>query len=214
MTAVQHVLHAAPTAGNLKATPQCHCVIRTSDDIISIQPDEAELVSVPVYNPAVVYGNWAAAAYPPTAFPIPLGFVLTPGNVVGFNSAIEVALFGPIWGWGSVDWPNRRIRVDEARYAALQPGHVAFAGGVWVHETSPLRKIAHNAPSVATHHGHHAKTAAQKRFALTHSPPPPPYWWDPRYRGWGPPPRPSLPPPPPRHLARNWYDGYYYDPYR
>ena len=215
MAAVQRLRHAALTAGNLKATPQCHCVIRTSGDIISIQPAEAELVSIPAYDPAVVYGKWAEAAYPLTAFPMPPGFVPTPGNAVGFSPAIEVVLFGPIWGWGTIDWPNRRILVNEARYAALQSGHVAFAGGVWVHEAaSPPRKVAHNAPSVAIHRGHHAKSAGQRRFALTHSPPPPPYGWDPRYSEWGPPPGAILPPPPPRHIARNWYGGYYYDPYR
>ena len=80
MAAVQRLRHAALTAGNLKATPQCHCVIRTSGDIISIQPAEAELVSIPAYDPAVVYGKWAEAAYPLTAFPMPPGFVPTPGT--------------------------------------------------------------------------------------------------------------------------------------
>src|SRR5579864_8318870 len=44
MAAVQHLRHTALAAGNLKATPECHCVIQTRDDIISIQPAEAGLV--------------------------------------------------------------------------------------------------------------------------------------------------------------------------
>jgi hypothetical protein len=214
MTAVQHLRRAAMTAGNLKATPECHCVIQTSGDIISIQPSDADLVSIPVYNPAVAYGNWAVADYPPATFPLPPGFVLTPGNTVGFNSAIEVALFGPIWGWGSIDWSNRRIIVDNVRYATLAPGHPAFAGGIWLHEATPYRKIARNAPAVATHPGHHAKTMAMRRFARSHPPTPyPPYLSGPRHQVWGLPPGTIVPPPPPRHVERDWYDGYY-DRYR
>lgn len=212
MAVVQRLRHAALAAGNLKATPECHCVIQTSGDIISIQPSEAEMVSIPIYNPAIAYGNWADAAYPPVAFPLPSGFTLAPGTSVGFNPAIEVALFGPIWGWGSIDWPNRRIVVDNGRYAALVSGHAGFAGGVWVHETAQPRKLARAAPTMATHSGHHAKGPAMRRLAMMPPPAPyPPYWWPPRYHAW------ELPPgmivPPPRHVARGWYDDYY-DRYR
>ena len=214
MAAVQRLRHAAQAAGNLKATPECHCVIQTSGDIISIQPSEAELVSIPVYNPASAYGNWADPAYPPAAFPLPSGFVLAPGTTVGFNPAIEVALFGPIWGWGSIDWPNRRIVVDNGRYAALASGHAGFAGGVWVHEAAAPRKLARAAPAVATHSGHHAKALAMRRLAMMPPPAPyPPYWWPPRYHAWELPPGMIVSPPPPRHVARNWYDDYY-DRYR
>jgi hypothetical protein len=204
MATAQRLRHAALATGNLKATPECHCVIQTSGEIISIQPSEAELVSIPVYNPAIVYGNWADAAYPPVAFPAPSGFVPAPGTTVGFNPAIEVALFGPIWGWGSIDWPNRQIVVDNARYAALAPGHAGFAGGVWAYEATPPRKLARTSPAVATRSGHHAKALAMRRFAMMPPPGPyPPYWWPPRYHGWELPPGMIVPPPPPRHIARN-----------
>lgn len=214
MAAVQHLRRAALAAGSLKATPECHCVIQTSGDIISIQPSDAEQVSVPIYDPTAAYGKWAEAAYPPAAFPLPPGFVFAPGSVVGFNPAIEVALFGPIWGWGSIDWPNRRIAVDNGRYAALVSGHAAFVGGVWVHEAAAPRKVAHNAPAVATHPGHHAKTLAARRLAMAHPPASyPPYWWGPRRHVWGLPPGTIVQPPPPPYVARGWYDGYY-DRYR
>jgi hypothetical protein len=214
MAAVQRLRHAALAAGNLKATPECHCVIQTGGDIISIQPSDAELVSIPVYDPAVAYGSWADETYPPTAFPLPPGFVFVPGTVVGFNPAVEVALFGPIWGWGSIDWPNRRIVVDNGRYAALAPAHTAFAGGVWVHEATPPRRVAHNGPSVVAHPGHHAWPLAMRRFAMMRLPALyPPHWWVPRHYVWGIPPGTIVPPPPPHNAARDWRDGYL-DPYR
>jgi hypothetical protein len=216
MAAIQHLRHAALAAGNLRATPECHCVIQTRDDIISIQPSEGDLVSIPIYKPAAAFGKWAGTAPAPAEFPLPPGFVFTADSVVGFNPAIEVALFGPIWGWESIDWPNHRIIIDNARYAKLAPGHPAFAGGAWVHEGAPPRKVVRNVLSVVTHAGHHAKSAAVRRFAMMNLPPPypPPYWWGPRHSVWALPPGTIVvPPPPPRHIARNWHDGYY-DPYR
>jgi hypothetical protein len=214
MGAVQRLRHAALAAGNLKATPECHCIVQIGGDIISIRPSDAELVSIPVYDAAIAYGNWAETAYPPAGFPPPPGFVVAPGTVVGFNPAIEVALFGPVWGWGSIDWPNRRIVVDNGRYAALQPGHAAFAGGVWMHEAPP-RRIVHNVPAVAAHPGHHTTTPAMRRLAMARPPAPyRPYLWGQRHQVWGLPPGTIVPPPPPpRHVARDWYDGYY-DRYR
>jgi len=54
-----------------------------------------------------------------------------------------------------------------------------------------------------------------RRFAMTHPPTPyPPYWSAPRYHVWALPPGTIVPPPPPpRHVARDWYAGYY-DRYR
>jgi hypothetical protein len=209
MAAVQRLRHAALSAGSLKATPECHCVIQTSADIISIQPANAELVAIPVYNPAAVYGAWADPAHLPTAFPLPPGFAAL-GNAVGFGPAIEVALFGPVWGWGSIDWPNRRIVVDNRRYAALLPGHAAFAAGVWVHEAPSTRRLAGGAGSVAAHTPHHAKPGVIRHFAAMHPPAHPPYWWS--QHAWGLPPG-TIVPPPPYHAFRDWRDGYF-DPYR
>ncbi len=215
MAAVQRLRHAALTAGNLKVTPECHCVIQTIGEIISIQPSEGQMVSVPVYDPAVVFGTLGEAAHSPVVFQLPGGFVLAPGTAVGFSSAIEVALFGPIWGWDSIDWAKRRIVVDEARYKVLAPGHIGFADNVWVREPPPPpHKIARKTPMVLAHSGHHAKAKATRHLAVTPVvPPPPPYGWHPQYRVWGPPPGAIVPPPPPRYIARNWYNGYY-DGYR
>jgi hypothetical protein len=144
----------------------------------------------------------------------PTGRILAPGTAVAFDPAVEVGLFGVIWGWDSIDWVNRHIVVDEARYKVLAPGHIGFADAVWVREP-PSRKVAHVALTVATRSGRHGTAKAMRHLAAVPAPsPPPPYWWDPQYRSWGPPPGAIVPPPPPRYIARNWYNGYYYNPYR
>jgi hypothetical protein len=101
MTAVQALRREAMAAGNLEQTPQCRCVVRTSGETISILPAEPQAVCVPVYSPAV-YGAWPYPAYPPYAFPVPVGFAFEPGFWIGFAPPTELAVFGPLWGWGWV----------------------------------------------------------------------------------------------------------------
>jgi hypothetical protein len=153
MSAVQRLRHQAMAAGNLKATPQCHCVIQTSGETISILPSDEERVCIPVYNPRVVYGGWYEPAYPPVEFPMPVGYAFQPDYPIGFYPAIEIAAFGPLWGWGSIDWSYNRIVIDNARFAAFGPNRAAFAGGVWVHDPAHRGGVAYSNPAVAARFG-------------------------------------------------------------
>ena len=132
MAAVQALRREAMATGNLKQTPQCRCTIQTSGETISILPAEPQVVCVAVYSP-VVYGAWPYPAYPPYSFPAPSGFAYTPGYWIGFEPPIELAVFGSLWGWGSVDWAHHDIAVNPERYALASSGHPAFSGSVWVH---------------------------------------------------------------------------------
>ena len=152
MNAVQALRHDAMAAGNLKVTPQCHCVIQTSGDIISIMPSDTNLVCIPVYNPRVVYGSWRWADYPPDYFPIPPDFAFEPGYAVGFWPVIELAAYGPLWGWGSFDWGHGEIGIDRARYAALDP-HPSFSGSTWVHDPAHRGGVGYGDPAVTARFG-------------------------------------------------------------
>jgi hypothetical protein len=142
MAAVQSLRHDAMAAGNLKQTPQCRCVIHVSGETISILPAEPQVVCVPVYQPAV-YGRWSYPAYPPDYFPIPVGFAYPPGFWIGFEPPIELAFFGPFWGWGWVDWGHHHIAVDSGRFALASGGRPAFAGSVWVHNPAHRGGVAY-----------------------------------------------------------------------
>ena len=142
MAAVQSLRHEAMAAGNLKQTPQCRCMIQTSGETISILPAEPQVVCVPVYSPAV-YGAWRYPAYPPYSFAAPVGFAYEPGFWIGFGPPIVLASFGPLWGWGSVDWGHHDIAVDPGRYALASGGHVAFSGGMWVHDPAHRGGVAY-----------------------------------------------------------------------
>ena len=144
MAAVQRLRHEAMAAGNLKQTPQCRCVVQVSGDTISILPAEPQVVCVPVYRPTV-YGSWPYPAYPPDYFPIPVGFAYEPGFWIGFEPPIELAFFGPLWGWGRVDWGHHDIAVDPGHYGVVSGG-AAFTGGVWVHDPAHRGGVAYADP--------------------------------------------------------------------
>ncbi len=153
MAAVQRLRHAAMAAGNLKVTPECHCTIQTSGDQIAILPSEPRQVCIPVYNPRYVYGGWWEPAYPPIVFPVPFGFAYAPGFWIGFEPPIELAVFGPLWGWGGFDWPGGRIVVDNVAFGRFDPAHAAFAGGTWVHDPAHRSGVAYGSAAVATRFG-------------------------------------------------------------
>jgi len=135
MAAVQHLRRLAMAAGTLKTTPECHCVVATEGERITIAAVEPGPVCVPAYNTRVVYGPWPYPAYPPIVFPIPVGVVFLPGFFIGFYPAVEVAWYWPLWGWGNIDWAAGHIVVDRARYGALAAGDPGFAGSVWKHDS-------------------------------------------------------------------------------
>jgi hypothetical protein len=133
MGAVQRLRHSAMAAGNLRTTQQCDCSIQASGETIAIPPAEPEAVRVPVYGP-IVYGPWPDPAYPPDSFPIPEGFAYLPGSCIGYEAPVDLALFGPLWGWSWIDWGHRAIAIDRRRHALAAAGRAAFGGGVWVHD--------------------------------------------------------------------------------
>jgi Protein of unknown function (DUF3300) len=146
MATVQSLRQEAMLAGNLKQSPECRCVIRSSGGAISILPADPQVVCAPVYTPAV-YGAWPYPAYPPYYFPVPVGFVFAPGLWIGFAPPIELAVFGPFWGWGWIDWGHRWIAVDSARLALVSGGHVWFSGNVWVHDPAHRGGVAYADPA-------------------------------------------------------------------
>ena len=133
MGAVQRLRHLATAAGTLRTTQQCDCRVEASGDTIAIPPAEPEAIRPPVYG-ADVYGPWPDPAYPPEPFPLPEGFAYLPGLPIGFDAPVDLALFGPLWGWSWIDWGQREIAVDRRRFALAAAGPPAFAGSVWVHD--------------------------------------------------------------------------------
>jgi Protein of unknown function (DUF3300) len=132
MGAVQNLRHQAIAAGTLKGTPQCDCAIEASGSTVAVPPAEPEDIRVPVYSP-VVYGPWPYPEYPPDDFPTPDDVTYPPGSWIGFEPPVDLAFFGPLWGWSWIDWGQRAIAIGPGREALALGRRAVFSGKVWVH---------------------------------------------------------------------------------
>lgn len=122
MDSVQHLRSRAHAQGNLKTTREQRVVVK--GESVEIVPVDPEIVYVPAYNPAVVYGTWWHPAHPPYLYSpwypsyVYDPYYAVPGLVVagafGFAAAVTVGAF---WhrGWGHWDWGRRNVVVNVNR---------------------------------------------------------------------------------------------------
>lgn len=102
MNAIQALRAKAQQSGALQSNTQ-QTVSGGGSAPIVIQPANPQVVYVPAYNPAVVYGGWPYPAYPPyTYYP--------PGYVAGtalLSFGVGMAVGAALWGgchWGGSGW--------------------------------------------------------------------------------------------------------------
>jgi hypothetical protein len=92
MQAIQYLRHKAHDAGNLRSTPQERVYEEGSN--VDIQPADPNVVYVPTYNPAYVYG------YPVGVWPGFYPWWGFGGPAISFGFGFPIApFFGFGWGW-------------------------------------------------------------------------------------------------------------------
>jgi hypothetical protein len=110
MKTVQSLRAKAQAAGNLKSTPEQ--TVKTEQQagqtVYIIESPKPEVVYVPTYNPATVYGTWwypypPYSMYPPT-YPYGAGLAFATGVAVG--AAI----------WGNCNWGGNEININRNSY--------------------------------------------------------------------------------------------------
>jgi hypothetical protein len=108
MSAVQRMRMKAKNAGHLNSTAQQ--TVENQGGAIVIQPSNPDVVYVPMYDPAAVWGP-APAYYPyPPAY-YPPGYVATSLISFGLGVAIGAAWGGGGWGWGP-GWGGGNIIIN------------------------------------------------------------------------------------------------------
>ena len=127
MDSIQRLRQRAATDGVLKSTPQQ--TVSTEDRTIAIEPADPMTVYVPYYDPAVVYGEWPWAEYPPVYFVPPVDVVIGAGAVICFGSGDLIV--GPLWGWNHWDWRNHRLDIVPGPFGA---GPTPLRSGPWEHD--------------------------------------------------------------------------------
>jgi Protein of unknown function (DUF3300)/Chaperone of endosialidase len=136
MDAVQRLRAKAQANNKLTSTKEQKVTTTTQQgrDVIVIEPAVPDTVFVPYYDPAVVYGTWPYASYPPYYFPPPYGYVsgalLATGLAFGAGYALgRWTSGGNYWG-GGLNWGNRNINVN--RPVNINTGNINV-GNNWQH---------------------------------------------------------------------------------
>lgn len=143
MNTVQSLRAKAAAAGNLKSTSQQVVKTQTqgSQTIYVVESTKPDVVYVPTYNPAVVYGNWwyptpPYAVYPPS-YAYPPGLAFATGVVVG----------AAIWGGCNWGWGHSNVDVNVNRYNSFNRTQINNSN--WTHNVEHRRGVAYRDQSVA-----------------------------------------------------------------
>jgi hypothetical protein len=112
MATVQALRAKAAAAGNLKSSPEV--AVKTeqveSKTVYVIESSKPEVVYVPTYNPAVIYGTWWYP-YPPYSM-YPPAYVYPP--YAGLHFAAGVAVGAAIWG--NMNWGGNNVNINVNKY--------------------------------------------------------------------------------------------------
>lgn len=134
MQAVQHMRALAQANGKLATTPQETVANQTQNgqSAITIEPANPQIIYVPTYDPAYIWGPPIWGAYPALYYPT-FGF--------GFYPGFNVGLFFGGWGWGGwggwgwgPNWFGNTVIVNNNFFGRFGFHGTWGAGrGIWAH---------------------------------------------------------------------------------
>jgi hypothetical protein len=111
----EQVAYTAPVAveGQPQAVPE---TVATERSAIVIEPAQPDVVYVPSYNPATVYGTWPYPTYPPVYLPPPPGYAFGTALATGLAFGAGVAITAGLWNWARPAWGGGYANVNVNRY--------------------------------------------------------------------------------------------------
>ncbi len=111
MTTAQALRAKAQAAGNLKSTPEQTVKTEKAGDktVYIIESPKPEVVYVPTYNPATVYGTWWYS-YPPPYYYYPPGYAYGAGVAFATGVVVGAAI------WGNCGWGHNEININRTNY--------------------------------------------------------------------------------------------------
>jgi len=101
----------ADEAGNLKTSKEQVVKKETENSVqvIKIEQPSPEVVYVPTYNPATVYGSWWYS-YPPPYYYYPPGYAYGAGLAFATGVVVGAAI------WGGIGWGNNNVNINVNKY--------------------------------------------------------------------------------------------------
>jgi hypothetical protein len=104
----------------------------TQQEVIVIQPAQANTVYVPSYSPTVVYGSaWPYPSYPPYYAAPPPGYYFGTALATGLAFATGAAIVGGLWGWASPAWGGGYANVNVNRFNNINVNRAQIASSRW-----------------------------------------------------------------------------------
>jgi hypothetical protein len=159
MDTVQSLRRKAQAAGTLKSNTQQQVAV--ADDDITIEPANPQVVYVPTYNPAVVYGTWWWPGYPPY-YPAwwgpPAGALWSDGFFWGAGIAAGLFL------WGGFNWRRHDVEFNLGRYNHFNRSHLA--DGHWHFDPRHRGGVPYRGGAARERYGRFDQHAAQAREAF------------------------------------------------
>ena len=136
MDAVQRMRAKAESKGTLVSNEQQKVETKVVENksVIVVEQADPQVVYVPSYNPAVVYGP-PIYPYPPMYYPYSTGAAIAAG-AISFGAGVAMgAAWGGGWGWGA-GWGHNDIDVNlnnSFNRNANLSGNRTAAGNRWQH---------------------------------------------------------------------------------
>lgn len=159
---VQALRKKADAAGNLKSSEQMTVKKEAegSVQVIKIEQPKPEVVYVPTYNPATVYGTWWYS-YPPPYYYYPPGY--------GYGAGLAFAS-GVFWGAaiaGGIGWGNNEININRNTNINTGNRNNIQGGNKWQHNPEHRKGAAYRDSGTAQKYdrgGDRAATQSREQF--------------------------------------------------
>ncbi len=164
MDTIQELRAKAQAEGNLKTTEQQKVIVEQK--YIVIEPANPQVIYVPSYNPAVVYGAWWYPAYPPYApWYYPAGAALV-GGAIGFG--IGYAVGASVGSWSNCNWGHGDIDVDINRtnnFNKVDISKVQSNRQTWQHNSTHRKGVAYRDSATSQRFGQSPARSMESRQA-------------------------------------------------
>lgn len=144
----QNLRVKAEQAGNLKSSENMTVKKETENNVqvIKIESPKPEVVYVPTYNPATVYGSWWYPAPPPY-------YYYPPGYGYGAGLAFASGVF---WGAaiaGGIGWGNNEININRNTNINTGNRNNIQGGNKWQHNPEHRKGAAYRDSGTAQKYG-------------------------------------------------------------
>jgi len=143
----------ADEAGNLKSSKEMTVKKETENSVqvIKIEQPNPEVVYVPTYNPATVYGSWWYS-YPPPYYYYPPGYAYGAGLAFATGVVVGAAI------WGNVGWGNNNVNVNVNKYNNFNKTNIS--NGNFNHNAEHRKGAAYRDSGTAQKYNRGASTQA------------------------------------------------------